>query len=432
MHGLKSCQGSRQNAENSLTDLESAVNAQLPNRIATWQAAHPGVHVVTHSQRANVYTAPPSGIHPSDSTDPLLMDDWEVGDPGCSTTQQGDPCTTAYEWRFRLAEEVNRLFPAPAKNVILIGHSNGARAAMEVAANVGPSGAVNTHDWGVQGRIAGVVTLHGVIDAIGSSKYNVVGISSFEDSCKFGDAISGFGDSCAPGNGFCEWVARVDASPAADWVARNKRALMLTSWGSCSPSAWTGNSDGSLPYDAQASPWAVGLDMTPAPGQTYRQAHGQRYGAFCHSDITDASKSGHAAARDAARDRVLDWLFVAAPRVANMGSDSTPSIGFNQSSATFTMGTACPTGEVDDRTTSGTKGLGIDVVGVCKHPGFFDGDDHPITLSEFTVTNGATCNGTYRWTQAHDSNNNHAATFWWKTRSLRASSSELLGSLPTD
>ena len=45
------------------------------------------------------------------------MDDWEVGDPGCSTTRQGDPCTSAFEWRYRLAGEINRLFPAPARNI---------------------------------------------------------------------------------------------------------------------------------------------------------------------------------------------------------------------------------------------------------------------------------------------------------------------------
>lgn len=431
VHGIKNCQSERQNAQGSLTDLESAVNAALPARIAAWEAANPGIHVVTQSARANLYTATPSGIHPSDSSDPLNMDDWEVGDPGCSTSQQGDPCTTGYEWRFRLAAEVNRLFPAPAKNVILIGHSTGARAAMDVAANAS-TGGPNTHDWGVQSRIAGVMTLHGVIDEIGSSKYNVVGISSFESSCKNGDAITGFGNGCAAGNGFCEWVGRVDGSDAADWVARNKRALMLTSWGSCSPSAWTGRSDGSLPYDSQASPWAVGLDMTPAPGETWREAHGQRYGAFCHSDITNGSSSNHTAARNAARDRLLDWLFVGAPRVASMGTNSTSSLGFNQSTGNFTMGSSCPSGEVDDTVTQGTKGAGIDVVGVCRHPGFFDGDDHAIAASEFTVSNGSTCNGTYRWTQAHDSDNNHAAAFWWKTRSERSTGPELLGSLPTN
>src|SRR4030095_16629877 len=119
-------------------------------------------------------------------------------------------------------------------------------------------------------------------------------------------------------------------------------------------------------------------------------------------------------------------------RVAATGTNSTPSIAFNQFSATFTMGSTCPTGEVDDTVTQGTKGTGIDVVGVCHHPGFFDGDDHAIAASEFTVTNGSTCNGTYKWNPAHDSSNNHAASFWWKTRSVRSAGPELLGSLPTD
>src|SRR5437870_6396568 len=77
VHGVKSCQNERQNAQSSFTDLEQAVNADL-------------------------------------------MDDWEVGDPGCTTSQQGDPCTTAYEWRYRLAREINRLYPAPASNIVLI------------------------------------------------------------------------------------------------------------------------------------------------------------------------------------------------------------------------------------------------------------------------------------------------------------------------
>jgi len=431
VHGVKSCQNERQNAQSSFTDLEQAVNADLPGRIASYQAAHPGTTVVTHSARANLYTATPSGYHPSDSPDPINMDDWEVGDPGCTTSQQGDPCTTAYEWRYRLAREINRLYPAPASNIVLIGHSSGARVALEVAANAGPGG-VGSTDWGVQNRIAGVVTIQGMVDALGSSKYNVVGFTSFETACKDGDAIAGFGSSCAPGNGWCEYAGRVDGFGAGDWVAKNKRALMLTSWASCSPAAWTGWSDGSLPYDAQGSPWSVGLDMTPAPGQTYRPSHGQKYGSFCHSAIDHSSDANHAAALAAAKTRILDWLFTAAPRVAATGSNSTSSpVAYNHFSSTFTMGSTCPSGEVDDTVTQGTKGPGIDVVGVCKHPGFFDGDDHAIALAEFTVTNGTTCNGTYKWKQAHDSNNSHDATFWWKTRSERSGGPALVGTLTT-
>jgi hypothetical protein len=172
--------------------------------------------------------------------------------------------------------------------------------------------------------------------------------------------------------------------------------------------------------------------MTPAPGQTWRPSHGQKYASVCHSAITSASDGNHATAVANAKTRILDWLFVAAPRVASTGSNATSSsVCCNCSSATFTMGSACPTAEIDDTATSGNKGPGIDVVGVCKHPGFFAGDDHAIALSEFAVTNGSTCNGTYRWKQAHDPNNNHNATFWWKTRSERTAGPDLIASLPT-
>src|SRR5207247_2122828 len=45
--------------------------------------------------------------------------------------------------------------------------------------------------------------------------------------------------------------------------------------------------------------------------------------------------------------------------------------------------------------------------------------------------NGGTCNGTYKWQQAHDSNNSHAATFWWKTRSERSGGAPLVATLTT-
>jgi len=431
VHGVKNCTTERQNAHNSLTSVASAIAAQVPSRIATWQTVHPGHTVVVNHAHANLYTAAHSGFNPSDSTNPINMDDWEVGDPGCTTTRQGDPCTTAYEWRYRLASEINRLYPSPKKNIILVGHSTGARVAMEVAANVGPSGAINTFDWGVQSRIAGVVTLHGMVDSIGTSKYDVAGPLSFETTCKNGDAVGGWGDSCVQGNGWCEYAGRVSAFAAGDWVAKSKRALNLISWASCSPSLFAGRTDGPLPFDAQGSPWAVGTDMTPTTSSTWRVAHGQKYGSFCHSDITSTSSGNHAAARDAARNRILDWLFVAAPRVAATGSNTTATLAYNATSSTYTMGAACPTGEMDDTMTAGNKATGIDISGSCKHGGSFDGDDHSVALSEITVaSNGTTCNGSYRWKQAHDSNNSHAGTFTWKTRSLRVAGPDLIYSLP--
>ncbi|HEX6290097.1 MAG TPA: hypothetical protein VFZ66_12945 [Herpetosiphonaceae bacterium] len=418
VHGVKGGTSDRQNAQYSLDELEAAVNAEIGSRIQTYQSAHPGVTIAYRSARANLYTATPSPYHPSDSLGPLYMDDWEVGDPGCTTTKQGQPCTTAYEWRYRLAREIESKFPGDAKNVILVGHSTGGRVAMEVAANVGPDG-VGTMNWGVQHKIAGVVSVQGMLDALNSSKYNVVGSASFVTTCKNGDPILGFGSSTALGNGWCEYAGYIGGFPAADWVAKNKRALMLISYASCSPSLWTGYSDGPLPYDAQGSTAATGIQMTPAPGQTWRPAHGVKYGSFCHSAITSTSDSNHAAAVSAAKTRLLNWIFDSAPRTAAQGSVTTDTLSYNTSSPVYAIGGSCGTGEIDS---------GVAVTGVCKHPGYFDGDDHVVAASELTIIDGASCGGSFKWTQRHDSSNRHAATLWWKTYSQPASR-DLIGTL---
>ena len=407
IHGVKGCESDRLNSENSLDELQAAVDAALPAAIASYEAAHPGVTLVTSSAHANLYTARGSGIQPSDSPDPLLMDDWEVGDPGCDATVQGEPCTTAYEWRYRLASEIEDHFPADARNVILVAHSTGARAAFEVAASVGPDG-VGTDDWGVEDKIAGVVSVQGMVDEIGSSKYNVIGPFSFDATCKNSDPILGFGDSCGQGNGWCEYAGRVSGFPAADWVADNKLALMLTSFASCSPSLFTGFTDGPLPFDAQASPRAVGVELTAAPGKTFRAAHGVQYGSFCHSAVVAPAIDGHVQAVSSARDRILDWLFVEAPRIASAGEIETDSIGRNRSTPTFTLGDSCPEVYADG---------GADVAGLCRHPGFFDGADHIIADSELTLNDGPSCDATVRWTQSHASGN-HPAELTWKTYSL--------------
>jgi pimeloyl-ACP methyl ester carboxylesterase len=419
IHGVQNEAAGKAKAHNSLNDLRAAITADLPSLIASYQAAHPGVTVAIDAASTNLYTAAPSGSHPSDSTDPTQMDDWEAGDPGCSATRQGDPCTTAYEWRFRLAAEIQRLFPSG--NVVLIGHSTGARAAFEVASNTGPNG-VGTQSWGVQDRIAAVVSINGMIDGLQSSKYNVVGASDFVATCKNSDIIASVFGAGVPGNGWCEYAGNVSGVAAADWVGQHKRSRALIAWTSCSPSLWTGNSDGSLPFAAQASPFSVGLAMTPAAGQTFTVAHGINYGAFCHSSITSGSDTKHPAAVASAKAQIEDLLFTSATRVDAQGTQSTAgSIPFNGSTPTFSVGGACPAGDV---------GLApqVQVVGVCKHPGLFDGDDHAIA-NGFTVTPGATCNGSYRWSQIHDAKNSHAATFFWQTRS-RPAGGGLLSLLP--
>lgn len=410
IHGVKNDAGSRSGAQHSLDDLKAAVTSDLPSLIATYQANHPGTTITVASASANLYTATPSGIHPSDSTDPTLMDDWEVGDPGCTTSRQGDPCTTAYEWRFRLVQEIQRLFPPTAKNIILIGHSTGARVAFEVTSNTGPGG-VGTFNWGVQDRIAAVVSINGMVDGLQTNKYNVVGASDFVSTCKNTDLILSVFGAGAPGNGWCEYAGNVSGVAAADFVGQHKRSRVLISTASCSPSLWTGNSDGSLPLAAEGSPFSVGLNMTPAAGQTFTVAYGKNYGAFCHSTITSGSDANHAAAVASAKSNIEDLIFTSASRVDQQGTISTSSsVPFQGSTPTFAVGGACPTGDAGITPH-------VQVVGVCKHPGLFDGDDHAIAGGEFTVTSGTTCNGAFKWSQLHDSNNNHNATFFWQTRS---------------
>jgi hypothetical protein len=426
VHGVKSCELARVAAHYSLKSLDDEVLGAAEERIAAYKAEHPGIDVVFRTRRANLYTAKRSAKIPT-GANPINMDDWTLdAAAGCGARVQGDPCTSAYEWRHRLAQEIKDKFPPEAKNIILVGHSTGARTAFEVAANVGPRG-VDEQDWGVRDRIAGVVSVHGMVDSIGTNKYNVAGPVSFETLCKNSDPVAGFGGGCANGNGWCEYAARVSGFDAADWVATNKSAMMLIGSASCSPALWRGVSDGSLPIDAQGSPKAVGIELAPQTDGTFRPAHGERYGSFCHSTLDSISKPEHPEAVTAAAKKILDWLFVAAPRTVAAGTHAVPSLGRNQASSVLPLNLQCPADWTDDTVTTGSAGPGIDVAGICHHPGVTDGDTHAIEKGELSLTDLPNCNGSLKWTQKH-AGGNHAATIHWKTRGLRATAPELIGS----
>src|SRR5262249_17926551 len=153
------------------------------------------------------------------------------------------------------------------KNLILIGHSTGARVSMEVAANVGDAGAPNGFDWGLQDRIAAVVTVHGMIDALQSAEYQLSAPIDYRTGC-----------TLAQEAGWCDYSAFISARDASDWVASNKRALMMISWADCSPSAWAGQNDKSLPLRAQGASGAYGIQLTVMPDTTFAPAHGFLYG----------------------------------------------------------------------------------------------------------------------------------------------------------
>jgi hypothetical protein len=404
MHGVDNCDADRQSADQSLVDLESSVVTAFNQQAQIWQQAHPGITLVLKTARANLYTAASSPNIPSGST-ALHMDDWRIGSPGTSSKRQGDPGTTAYEWRYRTAGEVKRLF-GNAGNVVIIGHSTTGRSLFEVASNTGPDG-VGTYDWGVQKQIVGGISLHGMIDSLGSSQYSVqLSPFGFVDTCELSNPIYNIGGSCGPGAGWCEYAGEVSGLASEDWVAKNLQALSLVSWGSCSNAIWNGLSDGSLPYGAQASALAPGLDVAPETNG-WAPVNGQLYGHFCHAAPTrSGSQDQHADAVNAASNAIVQWLLVSAPNVAGSGSQGTPQEAYNNSTPDYSVGGTCPTAQIP---------VGFEATGVCHHPG---GGDHQIAASELTVTPYLdSCGGGAQWTQAHDPSNTHEATLYWKSLS---------------
>jgi hypothetical protein len=165
------------------------------------------------------------------------------------------------------------------------------------------------------------------------------------------------------------------------------------------------------------------MNMTPARGQTYTVAYGRNYGSYCHGAITSASDPNHATAITNAKARLFEMLFTNAYRVVLQGTQATAApVPYRGWTPLYSISAACPDGET-------AINPQIQVVGVCKHPGFFDGDDHAIREG-WNVFAGAGCGGAYKWTQIHDPNNSHDAFFYWQTRS-RLSEGGLVTILPS-
>ncbi|HET6584099.1 MAG TPA: hypothetical protein VFG69_11635 [Nannocystaceae bacterium] len=385
VHGVLGSADAQQTAQDQALDLEDYLVAHAEERAAQYELAHPGLELEIASTRLNLYT---------DVQDALLV-------PGLDEMSDGTGIATANRWREQLARKLDLAYPGQG-NLVVIGHSTGARAAMEVAAGVVDDAGPQSHVWGVEDRIAAVVTLHGMIDALGNPEYDFLGPIDFLTGCKLAQAV-----------GWCEYAANISGVAASDWVAAEKHALALIAWGQCSPSIWTGENDKSLPLRAQGSANLAGMTMTPIKGGSFAPAHGVLYGNFCHSDPTSRSSPAHDAAVAAAMDRVLDFVFVAAPRVANLGGgaqtiDVDPRPAETWSSP-IARGDGCGAEEVD----AGAP----EVVGSCIHPG---GSDHPMDEHDMVeTTDGPDCTGSVRWQHLH-TDEMHAARLWMKTYSRPA------------
>jgi len=274
VHGVDSGDA-RAHAEDSLADLDAYVTAGLAAKL-------PGVAV--RSRRVNLYT----------DLDGNLIS------PSIDAPSDGTGVPVATNWRRQLVAKLDQAYPDGERDIILIGHSTGGRVSMEVAANVGDDGQPGSHDWGVADRIAGVITMNGMLHDLQSSEFNFIGPLDFITGCKLNQET-----------GWCEYAGRISGVPAADAVTTAKRSLVLISAGDssgmCSPTVWTGENDKVLPLLAQGCPSAPGAHVTPGKDGDV-VAPGTFYGSFCHSDTTNRGSPRHTGAITAAGDQMIAWL----------------------------------------------------------------------------------------------------------------------------
>ncbi|HZH02133.1 MAG TPA: hypothetical protein VEY30_00030, partial [Myxococcaceae bacterium] len=167
VHGVSLDPDGRMRADESLAALEAYLLEAAQPLMETYEREHPGVDLQLASRRVNLYTGPdgqplvPTIDQPSDGT--------------------GVPAATA--WRTQLVQKLEQAYPNGERNILLVGHSTGARVAMEVAAHVGGNGGPGSFDWGVQDRIAGVVTMNGMLDALQKREYNFLATLDFVSGC---------------------------------------------------------------------------------------------------------------------------------------------------------------------------------------------------------------------------------------------------------
>ena len=336
--------------------------------------------------------------------------DGTVPNPG---TDDGTGQEVANKWRSQLVAKLKAAFPNGEKNIVLVGHSTGGRVSMEVTADVGNDNQVGSANYGFKDRIAGVVTVHGMLDAL--SKYPTSPhIVSFQLGCEVEKKP-----------GWCDYAANITSWPAADWVATNKRSLVMTgSYDDCGFPIWAEQSDNALPLRAQGSPASVGLGLAQLDTGSFSVAHGVYYGDFCHSDITNAGPR-HATAIANATAQISKWLFESAPITVNASagdqSMASPVLAGGTLSMLRPLEAPCPTLWVPPTDTP------VALVGNCSHPGLNDGDDHAMTAAQLFVSGNGACGGAVQWKNIHT--DAHAGTVWFKAYAQPATNPGVLGSV---
>jgi len=181
-------------------------------------------------------------------------------------------------WASNIADSIDKYF-YNKKNLVLIGHSVGGKAALYATAkNVG----------GLADKVALVVTINAPVKAL--DKYYVTGGGSISDYCRARWLLSD--------RGICGSVAYYDSSEDGNWVSHNKRWLALISCESAPSSRQfdvggvdafpRDMDDGSIPVSAQ---YSDGADVV-------------YYGEHGHSDFEILDKVANSVA-----GIIMDYLF---------------------------------------------------------------------------------------------------------------------------
>jgi pimeloyl-ACP methyl ester carboxylesterase len=181
-------------------------------------------------------------------------------------------------WANNIADSIGRHFSGK-RNIILVGHSAGGKAALyAVANNVG----------GITEKVAMVVTINAPIKPMGD--YYVTGGASVTDYCRARWLLAD--------RGICDSISNYDSSEDGAWVASNKHWLALVSSESAPSStqfdfggvdAWPRNMDDStIPISAQYS---------DAADVVYYGEHG-------HSDFSSSEVVASFMA-----EQILDYVF---------------------------------------------------------------------------------------------------------------------------
>lgn len=191
-------------------------------------------------------------------------------------------CYPAYAdidtWANNIADSINKYY-RDRKNLILIGHSMGGKAALYLAAhNIG----------GLANKIAMVATINSPIKSL--YQYYVVGGGSITDYCQSA--------WYRLNQGACESIAHYDSSPDGEWVSLNSHWLAFISSESA-PLSEQFNYGG-------VDVWPRNMDdgIVPISAQYAESADAIYYGEYGHSDFGALPKVSQFIA-----DQILRCLF---------------------------------------------------------------------------------------------------------------------------